>query len=60
MLLCHSAAESAPPHLDPYRHLLGGSDYPYPTALEAYSKEKKIDRETLHASVDCLGERQTW
>ena len=34
-LLCHSTAESAPPPLDPYRYLSGGSDYPYPTALEA-------------------------
>ena len=26
------------PHLEPYRYLLGGGDYPHPTVLEAYSK----------------------
>jgi hypothetical protein len=37
-LLCHSATESAPPHLDLYRYHSGDGDYPDPTALEAYSK----------------------
>src|SRR5215831_14307400 len=27
-LLCHNAAESAPPHLDPYRHLSGDGAHP--------------------------------